>query len=374
MAVTHRSDGFYSFHPKGELSKLWRHSRAEGGRRAVVEASARAGRRGKRATSRVVQAMPRAPSHISWLLQELVPEAPPVSSPTRNLFDAISELVTEEPETPEDVEAVLGRWLQLEDEAVARNGDLSGCAFTDESAGNGTWSRALNVVRRSSAFVSSPFVGPLPRASPHRLRTRSMPAIPASRSAPSLRAMGHSISRESIASVDEPARTPPAMLRSGSVDAWPQPAEGEDRREDAEKLEDLRWVLLAKGCSALLYWRIVALIELALRIERSRGWWTRQHARPLRYVVWCGPRRWLRGPLLGPLLDGAIGQFQSVLARTLGLADPGTYWREQPSAVMTELHEQLLVRARHIGRHAVTYRYMPLHAVTYRHMPLHAVA
>eukprot|EP00966_Prymnesium_polylepis_P324585 7380611-Prymnesium_polylepis.1 len=149
--------------------------------------------------------MPRAPYEISRLLHELVPEPPDESTPARELFDEICLLVEVEPETPQTIEAVLYNWLELEEEMTAREQDGKSKAFAarDDMGHSGTWHRAFSAL----SPLRNSFGGPSPRASPmpqRKLRTRSMPAIPSSRSLPSLRSMpGDAALRQSVGGIGD---------------------------------------------------------------------------------------------------------------------------------------------------------------------------
>ena len=64
--------------------------------------------------------MPRAPAALEQILQELTPTAPPAdaSAPVLELFEALQALLQVELEAPEEVEAVMARWQQLEERAA----------------------------------------------------------------------------------------------------------------------------------------------------------------------------------------------------------------------------------------------------------------
>ncbi|KAL1520382.1 hypothetical protein AB1Y20_021969 [Prymnesium parvum] len=293
---------------------------------------------------------------VSRLLLQHVPPPPHASSPCRELYDAICELLDheharDEPDSLQDVELMLSRWLRLEVEADVHppHASTSGAARSDDGSYGASLHRALTLVSIASPLRS---FGASATRSPRSRRAMSMPSIPLCPSTPELNAEREAASHE-LPTLREHA---PASLRP--QDAACAPGDGWEgwSAEDSEKLEDARWVLLAKACASLLYWRTMSLIELALRIERSHGWWARQHARPLRYLIWCGPRRWLRAPLLGGSRDvfcSSAYERQPVLVRSLMIAagmGQARLWREWPAVAMAELNEQLLRIARQVGK------------------------
>ena len=99
-------------------------------------------------------------------------------------------------------------------------------------------------------------------------------------------------------------------------------------------------MLLGRVSLGLLRWWLLRLIELSIQAAQAREWWLGQRRRPTSYLIWCGPRHWLR--------HGPLGRGDAVVG-----AGPHASWSAPLRVLETTLQgltQQLLRLARRIGR------------------------
>ena len=346
---------------------------------------------------------------VASSLSRLAPRLPEdITQHGLALYAQLSRLLSAPAETPEEVEALLLQWHEIEEHALGQQ-QLPQGPLSSESSASFSLGSSLLSGRQQQHGGSTASLATLP-VSP--LITRAFNALRSSTSSTTLDPMqssrihasasysrfdmeqcnlsvGHNLDA-SISSLgddgSESADGGPGA-RAGARARGAPKDDGEPSEAERLALSQLRWLVLGRATLGLLRWWLMALIDLSIKAAKARDWWQRQRRRPKRYSIWCGPRYWLRhahGPpppphrLLGSTGYYRLGGFQRGGLRWGGLriGFPRLSWstREDfrtnahvginammralipaqpalmPALVLASLQSQLLRHAKQIGR------------------------
>ena len=317
--------------------------------------------------------MVRSEQAIASSLWRLTPALPESSSASAlYLFAKLGRLLALPAGTPEEVEALLLQWRELEERASKKEAEaeyrerVGGAAdqwrqAIPNSLSSPLLSRAFETMR-ASVSRSASFINVGSAAGPGGDQPAPNPT--------------HMEASGSRSKSDEQPTLDRALLDDddGLFSTSPPPTPSRlHPPSDAElqALGEMRWVVLARASVGLLRWWLMSLVELSIKAAKSREWWLRQRRRPHRYLLWCGPRVWLRhvGTSLGVggnapheasdsdqlvVCDGGGGGAAAAAAARRGVALLLRTMRPEmplsPEAVLTSLQAQLLTYAKWIGR------------------------